>query len=138
MTLVPARVLFPGEAEADILRLDEPLSFWGGFDPLTGVILDNNHPQKGQHLTGRALVMPATRGSGGTPGGVAEAIRNGCGHRRHHHARRRHQRHGWRCRRAGAIWLTCPILEVSGADYDTVASAPRLRIHEGGTIELAG
>jgi predicted aconitase with swiveling domain len=72
-------VLFAGEAEADVLRLDEPLSFWGGFDPLTGIILDNNHPQKGQHVTGRALVMPATRGSGGTPGGIAEAIRNGSG-----------------------------------------------------------
>ena len=74
MTTVSARILFAGEAEADVLRLDEPLSFWGGFDPLTGVMLDNNHPQKGLHLSRKALVMPATRGSGGTPGGVAEAI----------------------------------------------------------------
>jgi predicted aconitase with swiveling domain len=136
MTIVTARVLFAGEAEADILRLDEPLSFWGGFDPLTGVILDNNHPQKGQHLTGRALVMPATRGSGGTPGGVAEAIRNGSA------PAAIIMREGDINVMVGAAvaqelyGLTCPILEVSGADYDTVASAPRLRIHEGGTIEL--
>ena len=34
--------------------------------------------------------------------------------------------------------LTCPILEVSATDYETVAAARRLRIHEGGTIVLDG
>ena len=34
--------------------------------------------------------------------------------------------------------LTCPILEVSATDYETVTAARRLRIHEGGTIVLDG
>ncbi len=77
MTQLQARVLYPGTAEGPVLWLDEPLSFWGGFDPATGIIVDNNHPQNGKCLKDTMLVLPATRGSGGTPGGVAEAIRLG-------------------------------------------------------------
>jgi predicted aconitase with swiveling domain len=136
MTIVTARVLFGGEAEADVLRLDEPLSFWGGFDPLTGIILDNNHPQKGQHLTGRALVMPATRGSGGTPGGMAEAIRNGSG------PAAIIMREGDINVMVGAAVaqqlynLSCPVLEVSGQGYEAIATAHRIRICQDGQIEL--
>jgi predicted aconitase with swiveling domain len=139
MTLVPARVLFPGEAEADVLRLDEPLSFWGGFDPLTGIIVDNNHPQKGFRVTGKILVMPATRGSGGTPGGVAEAIRNGCG------PAAIIMREGDVNVMVGAAVahqlykLACPVLEVPAQDYEALSAARRLRIHDDGRIEeLAG
>lgn len=133
---IHARILFDGSAEADVMRLGAPLSFWGGFDPLSGIILDNNHPQKGQSLKGRILVMPATRGSGGTPGGVAEAIRNGSGPvavimgegdvNVMVGAAVAQQLYG----------LTCPILEVSGADYDAVAAARHLRIREGGIIDI--
>jgi len=59
--------------------LDEPLSFWGGFDPVRGVIVDRHHPQRGACLAGKALVMPGSRGSAGTPAGVAESIRRGTG-----------------------------------------------------------
>lgn len=131
---VEARILFDGAAEADVMRLDAPLSFWGGFDPATGVIIDNNHPQKGQCIRNKVLVMPATRGSGGTPGGVAEAIRNGSGPvavimgegdvNVMVGAAVAQQLYG----------LTCPILEVTGPDYETVASARRLRISHGGII----
>jgi uncharacterized protein len=60
-----------------VLLLDEPLSFWGGFDPRTGIILDIHHPQRGQNLTGKILMMVETRGSGSAPGNLAEAIRLG-------------------------------------------------------------
>lgn len=131
---VEARILFDGTAEADVMRLDAPLSFWGGFDPATGVIIDNNHPQKGQCIKNKVLVMPATRGSGGTPGGVAEAIRNGSG------PAAVIMGEGDVNVMVGAAvaqqlyGLTCPILEVTGPDYETVASARRLRISNGGNI----
>ena len=32
--------LVPGEAEAEILGSSEPLSFWGGYDAVTGKIID--------------------------------------------------------------------------------------------------
>ena len=64
---------------ADELRLDEPLSFWGGLDPATGNIVDVHHPQFGACVAGRRLVMPGTRGSTSSPGVLVEAIRSGNG-----------------------------------------------------------
>ena len=68
-------VLHPGEARGEVLALDEPLSFWGAFDPRDGVIIDASHPQRGQCIAGKILMMERTRGSGTAPGGMAEAIR---------------------------------------------------------------
>lgn len=72
-------VLHEGEAEGPLLVLEEPLSFWGGFDPETGRVIDQHHPQAGALAGGTVLALPGTRGSAGTPAGVAEAIRNGSG-----------------------------------------------------------
>ena len=71
------RVLVAGRARGRVLRLDAPLSFWGGFDPVRGVVLDRHHPQAGAALAGRVVVMPESRGSAGTPAAIAEAIRRG-------------------------------------------------------------
>ena len=76
---IRARVLHPGEASADAMVLDEPLSFWGGFDAASGIIVDQRHPQRGLCVSGRFLILPASRGSAGTPAGIAEAIRRGVG-----------------------------------------------------------
>lgn len=78
-TEINARVLNPGEASAEAMVLDEPLSFWGGFDAANGTIVDQQHPQRGLCVTGRFLILPASRGSAGTPAGIAEAIRRGVG-----------------------------------------------------------
>ena len=72
-------VLIEGQASGIALVLDEPLSFWGGFDPMTGKIIDVHHPQYGQPVTDRILFIPQSRGSAGTPGGIAETLRNGSG-----------------------------------------------------------
>ncbi len=70
-------VLHAGTAEGAVLLLDEPLSFWGGFDPRTGIIIDVHHPQRGQCLKDKILMMLESRGSGSAPGNLAEAIRLG-------------------------------------------------------------
>ena len=72
-----ATVLNAGEAQGPVLFLDEPLSFWGGFDPATGRIIDIHHPQNGASLEGKILLMREARGSGTAPGALAEAIRLG-------------------------------------------------------------
>jgi predicted aconitase with swiveling domain len=72
-------ILNPGRCHAAALVLGEPLSFWGGFDPTSGVIVDHHHPQRGECVAGKVLVMPGSRGSAGTPAAVAEAIRRGTG-----------------------------------------------------------
>jgi predicted aconitase with swiveling domain len=68
-----------GEAQAEALVLDEPLSFWGGLDPVTGRIVEVGHPQHGAVVTGRILVMPSGRGSSSSATVLAEAIRLGTG-----------------------------------------------------------
>ena len=76
---IRGRVLYGGEASGPLLVLGEPLSFWGGFDPQTGEIIDQHHPQAGERAGGKVLALTETRGSAGTPAGVAEAIRKGEG-----------------------------------------------------------
>ena len=71
------RVLVAGTAAGEVLRLDEPLSFWGGVDPVTGRITDLRHPQVGQSVAGRILIMPFGRGSSGGSSVIAEGIRAG-------------------------------------------------------------
>jgi len=79
MKTLNSRVLVPGIASGEVLLLDEPLSFWGGFDPSNGEIIDVHHPQAGSRVGGKILVMPASRGSAGTPACIAETLRNGFG-----------------------------------------------------------
>ena len=73
------KVLNEGNVSAELLVLDEPLSFWGGFDSASGTIIDQQHPQKGLKLTGKLVVMPGSRGSSGTPGVLGESIPFGYG-----------------------------------------------------------
>ncbi len=74
-----SEVLHPGTAQGELLVLDTPVSFWGGFDPNNGEIIEASHPQCGEKVTGKILVMYRGKGSAGTPAGVAESIRNGSG-----------------------------------------------------------
>jgi predicted aconitase with swiveling domain len=76
---IEARVLIPGHATGPALVLDDTLSFWGGFEPSNGEIIDVHHPQFGQVVGGSVLFIPQSRGSAGTPGGIAETLRNGSG-----------------------------------------------------------
>lgn len=73
------RAMVAGEAEGEVLRLDEPLSFWGGLDPTTGRIIDRRHPQVDEVVAGRVLVMPSGRGSSGGSSVLCEAVRAGVG-----------------------------------------------------------
>jgi predicted aconitase with swiveling domain len=71
------RALVPGQAEGPALVLEEPLSFWGGLDPETGLLIDVRHPQAGASLRGCVLVLPSGRGSSSSASVLAEAIRLG-------------------------------------------------------------
>jgi predicted aconitase with swiveling domain len=77
--VVGAVTLMPGAASGKPLRLDKPLSFWGGLDPATGRIIDRWHPQRYANVTGRVLMMAAGRGSSSGSAALAEAIRIGVG-----------------------------------------------------------
>lgn len=72
-------VLIPGEVSGIALRLSEPLSFWGGVDPTTGLIVEERHPQHGQQVTAKILSMPHGRGSSSSSAVLAESLRLGTG-----------------------------------------------------------
>jgi predicted aconitase with swiveling domain len=76
---IKARVLIPGCATGPAMVLTDTLSFWGGFNPHNGEIIDVHHPQYQQLVGGRILCISESRGSAGTPGGIAETLRNGSG-----------------------------------------------------------
>ncbi len=55
--------LVDGPAQAPVLHSNVGLSFWGGIDPLTGIVIDAHHPLHGECVTGRILAIPSGRGS---------------------------------------------------------------------------
>jgi hypothetical protein len=71
------RVLVPGAAEGRALVSCEPLSFWGGFNPKTGEIVDRRHELSGQVITGRVFVLAAGKGSSTGSACLLESIRAG-------------------------------------------------------------
>ena len=57
------RVVKAGQASGEALVSSEPISFFGGVDPDTGVVVDQGHPLEGQSVAGRVLVFPTGKGS---------------------------------------------------------------------------
>ena len=130
-TAIAAVTLVPGRAEGVAFVLDEPLSFWGGLDAATGEIIDRWHPQSGEILTDRVLVMASGRGSSSGSSVLAEAIRAGTGP-------------------AGIVLLTrdaivtlgalvaaelygasCPVVMAAAEDWPALTAAGRLVVEAG-------
>lgn len=57
------RVVKSGVADGQALVSAEPISFFGGIDPDTGVVVDQGHPLEGMNVAGRVLVFPTGKGS---------------------------------------------------------------------------
>lgn len=64
-------------ASGPVLTCSEGLSFWGGVDPDTGMIIDAHHPDHGASLAGRIVLMPTSRGSCSGSGVMLQLARNG-------------------------------------------------------------
>ena len=66
--------LLPGEAQGETLKLSAPISFWGGVDPKTGNIIDARHPERGQSIADKILVLPGTIGSSSASAVLLELV----------------------------------------------------------------
>ena len=65
------------EGAGDIVVGSEGLSFWGGVDPETGVVIDAHHDLHGQSLAGKIVLMPTSRGSCSGSGVLLQLALNG-------------------------------------------------------------
>lgn len=57
------RVIKAGRAEGKALVSRVPISFYGGVDPETGIVVEKGHPLEGKSIAGRVLVFPNGKGS---------------------------------------------------------------------------
>lgn len=77
MTLHGEILLDGAPVRAQALALTAPISFWGGVNPKTGEIADVRHPEYGQGISGRALLIPATVGSSSAAAILLELVHAG-------------------------------------------------------------
>ncbi|MGD2250176.1 MAG: DUF126 domain-containing protein [Candidatus Methanofastidiosia archaeon] len=57
------RVISPGTAKGEAIVSSEPIGFYGGIDPETGIVIEKGHPLEGESVTGKILVFPCGKGS---------------------------------------------------------------------------
>ncbi len=57
------RKISPGTASGEALVSTQGISFYGGVDPETGVVVEKDHELEGQSVTGKVLVFPSGKGS---------------------------------------------------------------------------
>lgn len=61
--ILRGRCVNPGKAEGEALVSREPLSFYGGVDPKTGIVIEKGHELEGKCVKGKILVFPSGKGS---------------------------------------------------------------------------
>jgi len=57
------RSINPGKAEGEALVSKEPIGFYGGVDPKTGLFIEKGHELEGKSIKGKVLVFPKGKGS---------------------------------------------------------------------------
>lgn len=57
------RSICPGEVEGEALVTSMGISFFGGIDPTSGVVVEKEHELEGQTVAGKILVFPTGKGS---------------------------------------------------------------------------
>ena len=57
------RQIYPGRVSGQALVTQMGISFFGGVDPETGVIVERGHELEGQSIQGKILVFPTGKGS---------------------------------------------------------------------------
>jgi len=60
---VKGRIIKEGRAVGIALVSREPLTFFGGVDPETGMVTERGHELEGECIAGRILVFPKGKGS---------------------------------------------------------------------------
>jgi predicted aconitase with swiveling domain len=57
------RTIFHGTTLGEALVSMQPISFFGGVDPDSGIVVEHGHPLEGQSISGKILIFPTGKGS---------------------------------------------------------------------------
>lgn len=57
------RKIYPGQVEGEALVTSMGISFFGGVDPESGVVVERGHELEGRSIAGKVLVFPSGKGS---------------------------------------------------------------------------
>ena len=63
MEQLRGRIIYKGKAEGEALSTAMPISFYGGVEPNTGVVIEKGHELQGQCVKGKIVVFPTGKGS---------------------------------------------------------------------------
>ncbi len=61
--IIKCRKISKGHAKGEVIVTKDSLSFLGGVDPKTGIIIDSHHELYGKKISGKILVIPSGKGS---------------------------------------------------------------------------
>ena len=57
------RTIYHGTARGEALVTTQAISFFGGIDPDTGIVVERGHELEGECIAGKMLVFPTGKGS---------------------------------------------------------------------------
>lgn len=60
---IKGECVVPGTVKGKSIISEIPISFLGDIDPSNGVITANNHPLKGESISGKIFIFPCGKGS---------------------------------------------------------------------------
>lgn len=61
--ILQGRAIYTGRAEGEALVTPMGISFFGGVDPETGIVVERGHTLEGLSIAGKILVYPQGKGS---------------------------------------------------------------------------
>lgn len=61
--ILKGRTIYAGVAEGEAMVTSQGISFFGGVDPETGVVVERGHELEGRCVAGKVLVFPTGKGS---------------------------------------------------------------------------
>lgn len=72
-----SEVLVRGSASGEVCATSEMLSFWGGYRPDDGTVIDRHHPLCGAVLSSKIFVLPKGKGSSTGSAVLVDALNSG-------------------------------------------------------------
>ncbi len=61
--ILRGRKIAPGSGVGEALVTNMGISFFGGVDPVSGVVVEKGHELEGQSIRGKVLIFPTGKGS---------------------------------------------------------------------------